>query len=106
MKKIFAVFVLFFAFTNGVAAQESEKKDPYVLAKNELNALLKVIELDHQLEIGLNSLLIYKHETVLKYPEQKAELAKTMEGKLKGSLTPEQFSKIKKDKVLFNDLLY
>ena len=67
---------------------------------------MKVIELDHQLEIGLNSLLIYKHETVLKYPEQKAELAKTMEGKLKGSLTPEQFSKIKKDKVLFNDLLY
>jgi hypothetical protein len=50
--------------------------------------------------------LIYKHETLLKYPEQKSELAKTMEGKLKGTLTPEQFSKVKKDKVLFNDLLY
>jgi len=106
MKNIFTVIVLFFAFTNIVSAQETEKKDPYVLAKNELNALLKVIELDHQLEIGLNNLLIYKHETLLKYPEQKTELAKTMEGKLKGSLTPEQFSKIKKDKVLFNDLLY
>ena len=100
------VIVLFFAFTNIVSAQETEKKDPYVFAKNELIALLKVIQLDDQLEIALNNLLIYKHETLLKYPEQKAELAKTMEGKLKGTLTPEQFSKVKKDKVLFNDLLY
>lgn len=106
MKNIFAVIVLFFAFTNIVSAQETEKKDPYVFAKNELNALLKVVELDHQIEIALNNLLIYKHETLLKYPEQKTELAKTMEGKLKGTLTPEQFSKVKKDKVLFNDLLY
>jgi hypothetical protein len=106
MKNIFAVIVLFFAFTNIVSAQETEKKDPYVFAKNELNALLKVVELDHQIEIALNNLLIYKHETLLKYPEQKSELAKTMEGKLKGTLTPEQFSKVKKDKVLFNDLLY
>ena len=106
MKNIFAVIVLFFAFTNIVSAQETEKKDPYVFAKNELNALIKVVQLDNQLEIALNNLLIYKHETLLKYPEQKAELAKTMEGKLKGTLTPEQFSKVKKDKVLFNDLLY
>ena len=106
MKNIFAIFVLFFAFTCNVAAQESDKKDPLVLAKKELNALIKVIQLDNQLEIALNNLLIYKHETLLKYPEQKAELAKTMEGKLKGTLTPEQFSKVKKDKVLFNDLLY
>lgn len=106
MKNIFTVIVLFFAFTNTVSAQETEKKDPYVFAKNELIALLKVVELDHQIEIALNNLLIYKHETLLKYPEQKAELAKTMEGKLKGTLTPEQFSKVKKDKVLFNDLLY
>ena len=105
MKNIFAIALLFM-FANCAFAQESDKKDPYVLAKNELNALLKVIELDNQLEMGLNNLLIYKHETVLKYPEKKGEVAKTMEEKLKGTLTPEQFSKIKKDKVLFNDLLY
>jgi hypothetical protein len=106
MKNIFAIIVLFLAFTNAVAAQESNKKDPNILAKNETNLILKSILLDNEIVILINGLLIYKHETVLKYPERKEEVALTISDKLKGILTTEQFSKIKKDKVLFNDLLY
>jgi hypothetical protein len=106
MKNIFVVFVLFFAFTCSVAAQESDKKNPLVLAKKELNSLVNFIEVDNEVVIIINGLLIYKHETVLKYPEKKEETAATIEEKLKGVLTSEQFSKVKKEKALFNDLLY
>lgn len=106
MKNIFGVFVLFFAFTCSVFAQETDKKDPLVLVKKELNALGNFIELDNEIVIIIKDLLIYKHETVSKYPERKEEIATTIEAKLKGILTSEQFSKVKKEKVLFNDLLY
>lgn len=106
MKNILAVFVLFFASTCGVFAQESENKDPLFLAKNELISLTKVIEIDNEKAIIINDLLIYKHEMVLKNPVRKEEVASTIEDKLKGVLTSEQFSKVKKEKALFNDLLY
>jgi hypothetical protein len=106
MKKVFAVIALFFAFTLSATAQDSKQKDPIVLAKNELIALMKVVEIDNTLSTAINSLLLYKHETVLKSPEMKEELAATIDGKLKGTFTPEQYSKIKKNKVLYKDLLY
>ena len=67
---------------------------------------MKVIELDNAIAIKLNNLLIYKHKEVAKFPEKKEELAKTMESKLENTLTLEQYTKIKKNKVVFNDLLY
>ena len=106
MKKIFIVMVLFFAFSTNASAQDTKQKDPNVLAKNELIALKKVVELENDLANAINSLLLYKHETVLKSPEMKEEMAATIDGKLKGTFTPEIYSKIKKNKVLYNDLLY
>jgi hypothetical protein len=106
MKKIFAVVVLFFAFTNNGSAQETKQKDPNVLAKNELIALTKVIDIENDLANAINSLLLYKHETVFKSPEMKEEMAAMIDGKLKGTFTPEVYSKIKKNKVLYKDLLY
>lgn len=106
MKNIFVVFVLFFAFTCSVPAQESDKKNPLVLAKKELNELVNFIEIDNEIVIIINDLLIYKHETFNKFPERKEETAATIEAKLKGILTSDQFVKIKKNKSLFNDLLY
>lgn len=105
MKNIFAIAFLFM-FANCAFAQESEQKNPLVLAKQELNELIKVIEIDNEKVININDLLIYKHEMTLKYPERKEELAKTMEEKLKGILTPDEFKKIKGNKKLFKDLLY
>jgi hypothetical protein len=98
--------VLFFAFSTNASAQDTKQKDPNVLAKNELIALKKVVELENDLANAINSLLLYKHETVLKSPEMKEEMAATIDGKLKGTFTPEIYSKIKKNKVLYNDLLY
>jgi hypothetical protein len=106
MKKIFAVVVLFFAFTNNGSAQETKQKDPNVLAKNELIALMKVIEIENDLANAINSLLLYKHETVFKSPEMKEDMAVMIDGKLKGTFTPEVYSKIKKNKILYKDLLY
>ncbi len=106
MKKIFIVMVLFFAFSTNASAQDTKQKDPNVLAKNELIALKKVVELENDLANAINSLLLYKHESVLKSPEMKEEMAATIDGKLKGTFTPEIYSKIKKNKVLYNDLLY
>ncbi len=106
MKKIFAVMVLFFACNTSASAQDTKQKDPNVLAKNELIALNKAIELENDLANAINSLLLYKHETLLKSPEMKEEMAATIDGKLKGTFSPEQYAKIKKNKVLYNDLLY
>ena len=49
MKKLFAVIAFFFAFTIGASAQEIKEDNPVVLAKKELHALSKVIELSNKL---------------------------------------------------------
>ena len=106
MKNLFAVLGLFFACTITALAQDTQKQDPRVLAKQELDILTKVIELDNAIANKLNNLLIYKHKEVAEFPEKKEELAKTMESKLENTLTVEQYTKVKKNKVVFNDLLY
>lgn len=106
MKNLFTVLVLFFAFSIGAVAQQAKQEDPKVLAKKELHALSKVIELDNQTATGLNDLLIYKHETVTRFPEKKQEVAATIESKLKTTLSPEVFAKVKSNKVLFEDLVF
>lgn len=106
MKKLFAVIALFFAFTIGASAQEIKEDTPVVLAKKELHALSKVIELSNQTAIDINELLVYKHKITERFPNRKNELAEIVEGKLKGTLTEEQFIKIKNNKILFEDLIY
>lgn len=105
MKNLFAVLGLFFAFTFTSLAQDSAN-EPIVLAKAELNALVKVVELDQQIVTGLNTLLIDKHRIVARNPEKKEDVAKIIASKLESTLTPEQFTKVKNNKVLFNNLLY
>lgn len=106
MKNLITVIALFFTFTIGAFAQESKKEDPRASAKKELHSLSKVIEIDNSIAVGLNDLLIYKHETVNRFPEKKEEVAATVESKLKTTFTADQFLKIKNNKALFEDLLY
>ena len=106
MKNLFTVLGLFFAFTLTSFAQEEIQQKAAVSAKAELLALNKVVALDDQIATGLNSLLVYKHEMVARFPEKKEEVAKTIGSKLESTLTPEQFTKVKNNKVLYNDLLY
>jgi outer membrane usher protein FimD/PapC len=108
MKKIIAAFVLFFAVSLTANAQEEKKSnDPLVLAKNELNALVKVIQLDNEVENGLYKLLVYKHETLAKSTTdvERNEVYKIMKDKISGTLTPEQLTTLKSNKELYNDLL-
>ena len=104
MKKLFAVIAVFFATTIGTNAQEN----PNALAKKELKSLSKVIELDNATTLSLMNLLVYKHEVLAKSPaaESKKELAEVIQGKIEGTLTPEQFQKVKSNKKLFEDLLH
>lgn len=106
MKKTIGLLSLVFALSISANAQENAKNDPRFLAKNELKALTAEIELNNDLAVLINDLLIYKHENVAKSPAQKEEIATMIEGKLKGSLTPEQFEKVKKNKTLLKDLKY
>ena len=108
MKKIIAAFVMLFAFFGSVNAQEKEEKNPQMLAKTELNALLKVISLDNEIQIGLYNLLVYKHETLTKATskDEKAKMYNTMESKLSSTLTPEQLITLKNEKKLYDDLIH
>lgn len=106
MKNTATVIALYFTFSAFVYAQKVNQEDPKVLAKKELTSLLKFVDLDNNVLLNINDLLIYKHETVNNFPEKKEEIASTIEGKLKGTLTSDQFIKIKNNKSLFDDLLY
>lgn len=106
MKNLFTVLGLFFAFTLTSFAQQDIANDARILAKAELNALTKVIDLQGDIFTGLNDLLIYKHEMVLRFPEKKEEVALTMESKLKSTFSADEFKMIKNNKVLYQDLLY
>ncbi len=103
MRKLFAVIALFFATTIGANAQE----DPNVLAKKELNSLSKVMKLDNNTSISLMNVLVYKHEALANATsaESKKELAEVIQGKIEGTLTPDQFEKLKKNKKIFEDLI-
>lgn len=107
MKKIIAAFVLFFAVSFTTNAQEKKATDPLVLAKNELNDLIKVIPLDSSLENGLYNLLVYKHESLAKAisNEEKAKVYDTMKSKLNSTFTPEQMTILKNNKKLYDDLI-
>lgn len=106
MKKLLGVLGLFLVCSASGLAQEAQKNDPRELAKKELLLLNKAISIDNDLAVKINELLIYKHENVALSPERKEELASMIEGKLKGSLTPDQFSKLKANQVLLKDLKY
>ena len=105
MKKIAIVLGLFFIFSLSALAQEIKKEDARILAKKEISALMEVIELDNQIVGGMLELLAYKHEAIAKNPEKKKEVSNLIEDKLKGTLTPEQFIKVKSNKKLFEDLI-
>ena len=108
MKKIIFSIVFFFALSTISFAQEKKAKDAYELAKNEINALVKVIDnLDPSIESSLYNLLVYKHETLAKATSEKErnDVYATMKGKIDGTLTPEQLKKLKSNKVLYENLI-
>ena len=48
MKKLFAVIALFFAFTIGASAQETQKSDIFALAKQDAAELTSALKLNNE----------------------------------------------------------
>ena len=107
MKKIIFSLVLFFAFSDLSFAQDKKSDDPKMLAKLELNELVKVIPLESNLENGLYDLLVYKHVNLAKATSDKErnEVYSIMKSKIDGSLSPEQLRKLKSNKALYDNLI-
>ncbi|MBE9575180.1 hypothetical protein [Flavobacterium proteolyticum] len=107
MKKIFFSLVLFFTFSTLSFAQDQKSNDPKMAAKLELNELVKEIPLESNLENGMYSLLIYKHETLAKATSDKErnKVYETMKSKIEGSLSPAQLKKLKNNKKLYENLI-
>ena len=107
MKKIIFSLVLFLAFSTLSFAQDKKSDDPKMLAKLELNELVKVIPLESNLENGLYDLLVYKHVNLAKATSDKErnEVYSIMKSKIEGSLSPEQLKKLKSNKALYDNLI-
>ena len=107
MKKIIFSLVLFLAFSTLSFAQDKKSDDPKMLAKLELNELVKVIPLESNLENGLYDLLVYKHVNLAKATSDKErnEVYSIMKSKIDGSLSPEQLKKLKSNKALYDNLI-
>ena len=107
MKKIIFSLVLFLAFSTLSFAQDKKSDDPKMLAKLELNELVKVIPLESNLENGFYDLLVYKHVNLAKATSDKErnEVYSIMKSKIDGSLSPEQLKKLKSNKALYDNLI-
>lgn len=108
MKKTIILIAFFLGVNTLSFAQEKKAEDAYLLAKKELNALVKVIDnIDPSIESGLYNLLVYKHETLAKATSEKEknDVYAIMKAKIDGTLTPEQLRKLKSSKVLYEDLI-
>lgn len=109
MKKIISLFVLLFAFSFSVNAQEKMKESPEMSAKKDIVALTNYIQLDSQISESLYGLLLYKHNAIaggVKEEKEREELAMIIGKKLEATLSAEQFKKLNSNKELLNKLTH
>lgn len=108
MKKILSILVLFVAFTINANAQEKgfKKVDEKVEAKSNLAALSQVVQLDAKLSQDLFGLFEYKYRSLNENlsADRKVELAKTIEMKLRATLSNEQMQLIESKQGLLHKL--
>ncbi|KGO88860.1 hypothetical protein [Flavobacterium suncheonense] len=107
MKKIIALFVMLFAFSVGMNAQDRSKIEE--AARKDVGMLKEIIELDKQTEDALFWLFVKKHDAFAA-PDLNEErvkgIAQTIEAKLRATLSDEKIETlIKKDKNLFRQLV-
>jgi len=107
MKKIIALFVLFFAFSinanaqdNSVAIERSAKKD--------LEALMGIIKVDDNMQMPFLNLFKKKHEGISApntTEAAKREISTVIEAKLRASLNGEQTETLEKNPAVFAQLI-
>jgi hypothetical protein len=109
MKKIISLFILLFAFSFSVNAQEVKKDNVEISAKKDTKALTDFITLDNQTTEAFYGLFLYKHKMIangIKEDKEKADLANIITKKIEATLSPEQFSKLSKNKELLENLTH
>lgn len=106
MKKLFAVIALFFAFTIGVSAQETQKGDIFALAKRDAAELTAVLKLNNEVSEEVYQIFIHKHKSLAVNPteDEKKDLFKRIRKEIKGMLTHEQLVLLEHNSEVFNNL--
>ena len=114
MKKIIALFVLFFAFSINANAQENKDAktktaiELEVKAKADLNSLIEVTHVEESTHKAFYALFYKKHRDLsnpaLSDVERKAVMEQ-MVGKLQATLKPEQMETLMKNAEVFRNLI-
>lgn len=109
MKKLLSIFVLFFAFTLSASAQtEKRKPTPEENAKQNTFEVSKAIEISADLQASLYKLFVKKHTELSKEgitENEKQEVYKTIDAKLKATFSDEQIKKLESTDGLYDRLL-
>ena len=106
MKKLFAVIALFFAFTIGASAQETQKGDIFALAKRDAAELTAALKLNNDVSEKVYQIFIHKHKSLAVNPteEEKKDLFKRIRKEIKGMLTHDQLVLLEQNSKVFNNL--
>ncbi|WP_159780663.1 hypothetical protein [Flavobacterium sp. 9AF] len=106
MKRILAIFVLFFAF--GLSSYAQERNENFVtLAKKDSKDVVTLLQLGDKEEIDFFNLFYYKYDEQSKTSsdERKKVIANVITKKLEASLTAENFDKLKRNTALFERVI-
>jgi hypothetical protein len=111
MKKIISLFILLFAFSFSMNAQEAKTENANsveALAKKDTKALINYLNLEGIITEDLYRLFIYKHKTLAEGAgeEQKIVLSNIITKKIEATLNAEQMAKLSKNAVLLKQLTH
>lgn len=106
MKKIISLFILLFAFSFSVNAQEGKKESVEMSAKKDLNALTSFMTFDKQYTDAFYGLFLHKHKMIAEDKNNGEQIAVEISKKIEASLSPEQFSKLSNNKELYYQITH
>lgn len=108
MKKIISLFILLFAFSFSINAQEKSNDDIKIAAKKDLKVLMQNVKLEDSAKKELYSVFIFKHKSLVEKndEESKVVLSRKIATKLESILGKDDFKKIHNNKELFKKLTY
>lgn len=111
MKKIISLFILLFAFSFSVNAQESKIENAdnlEVLAKNDTKALVDYLNLEGTITEDFYRLMLYKHKDLAKEnnKEQRMAISEIITKKIEATFDADQMVKLSKNPILFKQITH
>jgi len=107
MKKIIALFVMLFAFTSSMNAQDKNEMLKKA-AEKDVKALTEVVTLSTDVKDALTALFMKKHDALSSenFTEaKKRDVQSIIEAKLRATLTDEQMQLVDRNQKLLNQLI-